>query len=427
MKELKLSEQLALKFHNVHCDITEELYSDYWLKGGRGSTKSTFAAVEIILGIISDPQANTICFRKTANTLRDSILETLLFAIDKLDVSDEFDYIKSPIEITYLPTGQKIILRGLDEPSKLKSIKIRKGYFKFLWFEEGEEYYGIEEIRSVRQSILRGGDKFITFFTFNPPRNPHHWLYKELEYNNPDRLIHHSHYLDIPAHWLGSQFIKDAERLKLNNPEAYEHEYGGIPLQNPEEIIFSGKYEVRDFETPPVAQMHQCRFFFGADWGFANDPSVLLRMFIKDGCLWVDYEAYGYHIEIDHLGKQLFDKIPESRRYPIKADCSRPETISNVARQGFNISAAEKWTGCVIDGIEYLKSFVKIIIHTRCPKLLKEAQHYSYKIDKVTKQVLPEVNDKHQNGVKFDHGWDSARYGLDGYIKKKISIFDVPL
>lgn len=419
-KELKLSELIAPAFHQIHCDIRDENYSEFWLKGGRGSTKSTFAAQQCALGIISDPNANAICIRKTANTLRGSILPTVLFAIDKLEKGNKFDHIKSPTEITYLPTEQQIIMRGLDDPSKLKSIKIRKGYFKILWFEEVEEFSGMEEIRSVRQSVLRGGEKFVTIFTFNPPRNPNHWIYQELAYNNPDRLIHHSHYEDVPRHWLGDEFFKIAERLKENNFEAYQHEYCGIPIGNPEEIIFSGSYETQDFTTPPSNQVYQQRFFYGADWGFANDPTALIRCFIRDDILYIDQEASGVGVEIDHL-HALFDEVPEVRQWSIKADCSRPETISYMKRQGFNIEGAPKWENSVIDGIEYLKSFKKIIIHTRCTKTLMEFQNYSYKIDKNTKEILPKVNDT----AGFDHFIDAIRYALASYIKKDVSILDV--
>lgn len=419
-EELKLSEQIATAFHQVHVDIRDENYTEFWLKGGRGSTKSTFAAQQCILGIMNDPKANVIALRKTANTLRDSVLQTLLFAIDKLDRSRYFDYIKSPTEITCTPTGQKILMRGLDDPSKLKSIKVREGYLKILWFEEVEEFSGMEEIRSVRQSVLRGGEKFITIFTFNPPRNPHHWIYKELEYENSDRLIHHSHYEDVPRHWLGEEFFKIAERLKQNNFEAYQHEYGGIPVGNPEEIIFSGCYEVKEFDTPPLTSMYQERFFFGADWGFANDPTVLIRCFIVDDCLYIDYEAYGYNVEIDDL-HTLFDKIPESREWTIYADCSRPETISYMQRQNFPIDGADKWPESVIEGIEYLKSFKMIYVHPRCEKILMEFQNYSYKIDRNTKEILPKVNDT----AGFDHGIDAVRYSLVKYIKKEVSILDV--
>ena len=127
--EISLKSIIAPPFHEVHRNIRDEDYSEFWLKGGRGSTKSSFVAIQIILGIVNDKNANALITRKTANTLRGSVLQTLLFAIDTLGWSQSFDHIKSPAEITYLPTGQKIIMRGLDEPSKLKSIKVRQGYF----------------------------------------------------------------------------------------------------------------------------------------------------------------------------------------------------------------------------------------------------------------------------------------------------------
>jgi PBSX family phage terminase large subunit len=417
---LNLSKEIAPAFHEVHALIRDEVYSEFWLKGGRGSTKSTLAAQQSVLGIIRDSKANAIVLRKTAATLRGSVLPTLLFAIDKLDKSNKFDHIKSPTEITYLPTGQQIIMRGLDDSSKLKSIKVREGYFKILWFEELEEFSGMEEVRSVRQSVLRGGEKFITIFTFNPPKNPHHWIYKELEYENPDRFIHHSHYQDVPRHWLGEEFFKIAERLKINNYEAYQHEYDGIPVGNPEEIIFSGNYEVKEFDTPSTDMMYQGRFFFGADWGFAGDPTALVRCYIQDDCLYIDYEAGDYHVEIDAID-DLFDKVPESRDWQIYGDCSRPETISYVKRQGFNIEGAPKWENSVIDGIEYLKSFKMIYIHPRCVRTIAEFQNYSYKVDKNTREILPKVNDT----AGWDHFIDSLRYALSKYINKNVSILDV--
>lgn len=419
--QVDLSQIIAKPFYKVHKGIRDKDYSEFWLKGGRGSTKSSFVAIQIILGILADPTANAIALRKVGKTIRDSISTSLLWAIDELKQTDQFDSISSPAEITYRPTGQKILMRGLDEPRKLKSIKVRSGYLKYLWFEEAEEYGGIEEIRSVEQSVLRGGEEFVEFFTFNPPRNPKHWINKAVKEKDSSKLVHHSTYLDVPRHWLGGKFFQKALRLKKNNFEAYQHEYLGKPIGNPLEIIFSNKYEVRDFKTPPINELYQSRFFFGADWGFANDPTVLIRCFIKDDCLWIDHEVYGHRIEIDALGR-LFDKIPESRKWIIKADCARPETISYVGRQktvdkpNFKIMAAKKWPGSVIEGIEYLKSFRKIIIHKRCKKILQEFENYSYKIDKNTKEILADVDDK----AGWDHGIDGVRYGLDDYIRSRI-------
>ena len=161
MTDIKLSQKIAPIFYPVHKAIRDETYDEFWLKGGRGSTKSSFTPIEIVTGMLQDPNANAIAFRKISRTIRDSIQGSFNWAIDELGLTGDFDSISSPAEITYRPTGQKIILRGLDEPRKLKSIRLRHGYFKYLWFEEADEFNGDGEIRSVEQSILRGGKKFI--------------------------------------------------------------------------------------------------------------------------------------------------------------------------------------------------------------------------------------------------------------------------
>ncbi len=426
---ITLSEKIAPIFYSVHKAIRDETYDEFWIVGGRGSSKSSFISIQIILGLIKDPEANAIAFRKVSRTIRDSIQGSLNWAIDELGESDNFDSISSPAEITYKPTGQKIILRGLDEPRKLKSIKLRKGYFKLLWFEEADEFSGDNEIRSVEQSILRGGEKFVEFLSYNPPRNQNHWINKLVK-ESGNKLTHHSTYLDVPQHWLGSKFFDKADRLKTNNYETYCHEYLGKAIGNPKELVFAGKYEVRDFETPPLSEIYQNRFFFGCDFGFANDPSVLIRCFIKDDCLWIDYEQYGVQVEIDHIGKVIFDKIPESKVWQVEADSSSPAIISNIVRQGFKIRGAKKWAGSVEEGIEYLRSFKKIIIHSRCVNLAKEFENYSYMVDAETREILPKINDKKSRiyekegdkmGIK-DDGIDAVRYALSTYIKKSPDI-----
>jgi phage terminase large subunit len=423
---VNLSEKIAPVFYPVHKAIRDETHDEFWIKGGRNSLKSSTVALEIVLGIIQDPDANAVCFRKVGNFIKDSIQATILWAIDELDETDNFYSINSPHEITYKPTGQKILLRGLDKPTKIKSIKLRKGYFKYLWFEEADEYSGDEEIRSVEQSVLRGDhtQKFVEFLTYNPPKNKNHWINRLVEQDVGDKFIHHSTYLDIPQEWISQKAMKKINRMKENNYETYAHEYLGKCIGNPEEIVFSGQYEVRDFETPSLDLLYQNRFFFGADWGFANDPTVLIRSFIQDDCLWIDYECYKLHVEIDHIGKVVFDKVPESRKWRIEGDSSAPATISNVRRQGFNIRGAPKWKGCVDEGIKFMKNFKKIIIHSRCVNILKEFEVFSYKIDKETKEVLPIIDDKktrlYKEGDKMgikDDGIDCVRGSLVTYIK----------
>lgn len=422
LAQVRLSDNIIPKFYPVHTAIKQHLYTTFWLKGGRGSTKSSFTAIEIILGIIQDKNANAVVLRKVGDTIRASVLETLLWAIDTLQVTDDFRHTKAPAEITYKPTGQKILFKGLDDPQKLKSIKIKKGYFKFLWFEEATEFDGPEEIRNVGQSVMRGGKRFVEFITYNPPNDPNAWVNKEAELNIPDRLVHESCYLDVPREWLGPKFLQVAENLKVNDYLKYEHEYLGRAVGRAEQIIFHGKWKEKEFITPHTDFMYEKRFFYGADWGFANDPSTLLRCFIRvegdQKNLYIDYEAGDKGIELEDLPK-MYEKVPGSKKWKIYADCARPETISFMYRKQYNIEGAPKWEGSVEDGVEYLKSFNNIYIHPRCTKTIEEFKKYSYKVDKNTQEILPVIVDK------WNHWIDALRYALADYIKSDVSILDV--
>ena len=166
---IQLTDIIAPAFYPVHWDILDGKHTYYDLYGGRGSTKSSFISVEIVLGMVDDAQANAVVFRKYGVTLRESVFEQIQWAIDELGMTDYWTSSVSPMQYVYKPTGQKIIFRGLDKAKKTKSIKTSRGYFKYLWFEELDEYAGAEEIRTVQQSVLRGGSKFVVFKSFNPP------------------------------------------------------------------------------------------------------------------------------------------------------------------------------------------------------------------------------------------------------------------
>ena len=191
MSVIKLSDIIAPVFVPIHLAIKNQSHSIFWIKGGRGSTKSSYAAIETILQIMKDPNANALVLRKVGETIRTSVLANLQWAIEQLGVSHLFKLTYAPAEMTYIPTGQKIIMKGLDSPLKLKSIKIKNGYFKILWFEEGAEFNGMEEIRSVRQSVKRGGEYFIELFTYNPPNDPHSWVNVDAKLENDKRIVHH--------------------------------------------------------------------------------------------------------------------------------------------------------------------------------------------------------------------------------------------
>lgn len=424
VREVSFKSIIAPHFYEVHNALWNNTsLSSFWLKGGRGSTKSSFVAIQIILGIMNDPMANCLAVRKVGNTVRKSIMETFLWAIDILNVSHLFSRTVSPAEITYLPTGQQIIMTGLDDPLKLKSIKIKKGYFKYLWFEEAPEFNGMEEIRNVRQSVKRGGDKFIEFVTYNPPNDPAAWVNADAEIDRDRRMVHHSTYLGVPPEWLGQEFIYEANELKKEDQLKYDHEYMGLAVGRAEQIVYHGKWEEKDFDTPPVNQMFQGRFFFGADWGFANDPTTLIRCFIMENGsgldLYIDHEVGGVGIEMEEI-PNVFKKVPESTRWIMYGDCARPETISYVSRHGFNIEPAPKWQGSVEDGIEFIRSFKRIYIHPRCQRTISEFRTYSYKVDKMTQKILPVIAPNQD-----DHYLDALRYALAEYITADVSILNV--
>ncbi len=364
------------------------------------------------MGLVADPLSNAVAFRKVAATLKDSIMPTFEWAIDRLGWSIYFKINKSDQEIIYLPTGQKILMRGLDDPQKMKSIKAKKGYFKYLWFEEGAEYTDLEEMESVTQSVLRGGTVFVEFVTYNPPAEPFAWINEEARAFKPNRMVHESNYKQSPPEWLGPKFLADAADMERERPEKHAHVYMGVEVGRTDAIIFSGCYRIETFSP----QIEWDGPYFGADWGFSQDPNVLIKCWIHQRNILIEYEEIGVGVMLDAI-PAMFDKVPDSRKYKIRADCSRPETIAHVKARGFNCEAAEKWSGSVEDGITVLKSY-NIVVHPRCVETIKEMRMYSYKLDRLTRDVLPDIVDKH------NHCIDALRYALAPLIKPKpVGIF----
>jgi phage terminase large subunit len=288
-----------------------------------------------------------------------------------------------------------------------------------------------------KSSCRRSGSRLRDLVTFNPNKEatrrvdrPDRPLRGELLdedgcYEDDEVLIIRANYTDNP--WFTDELELERAKMERTDKDRYNWIWLGKFNKRSDEIIFAGKYRVEAFETPPGV-----RFFFGADWGFAQDPTTLNRSFVRGNTLYIDYEAHGVHTESTDIWKlfagregakpaQLkewtpedtlrYPGIPGARKWKIKADSARPETISQVARQGFNIDAAKKWGGSVEDGIEVLRGFDEIVIHPRCVHTIAEFGLYSYKVDKLTGDILPIIVDKH------NHHIDGIRYSLDGYIR----------
>ena len=269
-----LDRLIAPSFYGVHHDIKMGKHTHYWFKGGRGSTKSTFISIEIILGIKKDAAANALVLRKVGVNLKDSVYEQLLWAIEALGISDEWKAKLSPLELIYIPTGQKILFRGADEPKKIKSTKFRRGYCKYIWYEELDEFAGMQEVRTINQSLMRGGSEFFVFYSYNPPRSQSNWVNQEILHVMPTRKIHQSDYRSVPAEWLGEAFLQEAEYLKQVNEKASRHEYLG-------EVVGTGGMVFDNVELRAITDEEKDAFdriYNGLDWGYYPDPWAFNQM-----------------------------------------------------------------------------------------------------------------------------------------------------
>lgn len=224
---VSLKDIIAPSFYNVHQSIKQDRYTHYWLAGGRASTKSSFISIEIPLMMMKDPNANCVILRKVSNTIKDSVYNQIVWALDKLGVLDYWQVNKSPLELIYKPFGNKILFRGSDDPQKLKSTKFKQGYCRIIWYEEVTEFFGMEEIRNINQTLMRGGNTFTVFYSYNPPKSINNWVNAEALISRPDKLLHKSTYLTVPREWLGEPFYIEAEHLKEVNELAYKNEFLG--------------------------------------------------------------------------------------------------------------------------------------------------------------------------------------------------------
>ncbi len=265
-ERVKLSDVIAPPFYGLHRDVAAGGHTYYKLDGGRGSTKSSFAGTEIVLGMMRDALAgettHAVAFRRYKENLHDSVFEQFLWAIDKLGAGGLWRATVSPLRLTYIPTGQVILFRGADKVKKAKSIKVSKGYIKYLWFEELDEFEGPEKIRSLQQSVVRGGERFTVFYTYNPPKSQRSWVNDPANWTRADLISHHSTYLGVPPEWLGRPFLMDAEHLKESNPAAWAHEYLG-------EITGSGAEVFDNLESRRITDGDIRGFervYSGVDW-----------------------------------------------------------------------------------------------------------------------------------------------------------------
>lgn len=427
---IPITDCIAPCYVPIHQDMHEGKHTFYYFPGGRGSAKSSFCALEVVQGIMEDPDANGIVFRRYSVTMRESTFSQISWAIESLGAAPLWKGSISPMQFTYIPTGQQIQFRGVDDAAKIKSIRPRHGYFKFCWFEEFSEFDGPNMIRSVLQSVMRGGSDFRILASFNPPISKAAWSNKYIQLPNEQALVFHSDYTMIPPEWLGEGFIAEAQRLEQVNPDAYQHEYLGIPT-----ITAGMVFPNIKTQTITEEEENQMQYFYcGLDWGFSSDPMAFIRAsydsrkqtvyildeIVKRGCSNAD--------TVRLIKEKGFDKIPgQADRYIsplgfstqrstgeqlIICDSAEPKSIADVASRGLRAIPCQKYPGSVNYGIRWLQSKIIVIDPRRTPAAYQEFTEYEYLRTK-DGEILADVPDKN------NHCIDALRYSLDRLINNR--------
>lgn len=396
-------------------DVIGKGYNRFWnskkryvvCKGSRGSKKSKTSALWHIAKIMEYPEANALVIRKVGRTLKDSCFSDLQWAINKLGVGKYWKSTVSPMELTYLPTGQKILFRGLDDPLKITSISVPKGFICFVWIEEAYELGKEEEFdtldESIRGDLPEGYFKRFTI-TFNP-WNEHHWLKKRF-FDNPDDDV-----LALTTTYLCNEWLDDSDRsllekMKTRNPRRYQ--VAGLGNWG---VIDGLVYENWREEPFTLSEVRNCITVAGLDFGYTNDPTAFFLGFLdqENKKLYVWDEMYQKGLS----NKRIFEEIQNLgySKERITADSAEPKSIDELKGYGLRVSPAKKGKDSILNGIQWIQD-LEIIIHPRCINFLTEIGGYTWKEDKFGKKLNEPVDD-------MNHLMDAMRYGLEKYIKNK--------
>ncbi len=362
--------------------------------GGRGSGKSWFFATYLITKVM-ESKKRVVCARMYQNSIAESVHQLLSDVIKRLDLLDLFR-----ITDTYIAcksTGSAIVFKGLAiNTSEIKSFEGAD----ILWVEEAQNV-SREVWRILLPTIRKEGAEIL--ISFNPDMEDDA-TYQDFVINpKPKSIIVEANYDANP--WFTGRLRDEMEHCKAIDYAEYEHVWLGKPRVFSDAQVFKNRYEIRRFDTPEGV-----KFLFGADWGFAKDPNVLIRCYTIGNVLYIDRERYGVGVELDAL-PDFYKDMEGIAHQEIFADSSRPETIRFMRKRGFWVRPAKKWGGSVMDGVAIIKGFDKIIIHEDCKHTAEEFRLYSYKVDKNTGQIFPILIDAH------NHCIDAIRYALDKFIR----------
>lgn len=376
-------------------------------KGGRGGAKSHFFAGLLVEEMFMQ-HTRAVCAREVQHSIKDSVKQLLEDKVNKYGLASKFRITER--EIVCPSTDSVAIFRGLQKRTA-NSIKSLEGYTRALYEEAQSLSQG--SIDLAINTIRKTGSE--QWFAWNPDKDtdPVDSMFLKAEAEkDPDFVCVTVNYPDNP--WFPDELRKNMERDRKRDPDKYSHIWLGQYRRNSEARVFKN-WKVEAFPTP-----ENTTFYFGADWGFSNDPTVLIRCFVVSRTMFIDRCVWKIGCEIDRT-PALFDKIPNSRKWTITADSARPETISYMQRNGFpRMKAAIKGPGSVVDGIEFLKSY-DIVVHPDCVDpvtginhVADELTHFSYVIDPKTQEVTNILEDKK------NHTIDSIRYALEAVRRRNV-------
>lgn len=399
------------------------------VKGSRASKKSKTTALWFIYNMMKYPGANTLVIRKTFRTLKDSCFTELKWAIHRLGVDASWEIKESPLEMTYIPTGQKIYFRGLDDPLKITSITVDVGSLCWMWIEEAYEVMKEADFdmldESIRGSVEDGLFKQITL-TFNP-WNEHHWMKhrffddlvgtdaegKPIYKPRQNPVSADGEILALTTNYLCNEWLDDAdlrvfERMKVNNPRRYQ--VAGLGNWGIVEGLIFENWEEKAFNLEDIRKIPGIRSVFGLDFGYTNDPSALFcgMVDLKNMTIYVFDEMY----QTGLVNSAIFRNIQQMgfAKEKITADCAEPKSIAELLELGLaHIKAARKGKDSVNNGIQYIQNF-KLIIHPRCVNFLTEISNYTWDVDKFGKKLNIPIDD-------FNHLMDAMRYAMEDLIK----------
>ena len=403
---------MNLKIRKNLPDIIGRGYATYWnykgryrvVKGGRGSKKSTTTALWIIFKMMQYPLANTLIIRRVFNTHKDSTYTQLKWAANTLGVSHLWKFSKSPLEATYLPTGQKILFRGLDDPMSITSITVEHGHLCWCWFEEAFQVMNEDDFNkidmSIRGELPKGYFKQISL-SFNP-WSEKHWLKKRFfDAKDDDILAITTNY--TCNEFLGEDDKKIFNKMKINNPRRYNIE--GLGNWGIAEGLVYDNFEELEFNIDEVKKRRNIKSAFGLDFGYTNDPTAFIASL-------VDLDSNEIFIFDEHYQKAMSNKdITSMIKYKgysketIVGDSSEPKSIDDIRRNGiYRIKAAKKGKDSILNGIQYIQDF-KIYVHPKCENTLIELSNYVW--DTKNGNVINKPIDD------YNHLMDALRYSLE--------------